>query len=159
MPAAAPPRGPQLKKALRQLGQQIQLRRKLLKVSAVAAAEASGVSRMTLNRIESGEASVTFGAYLNVISVLGLTVELSDPKNRPKPARDREDLDRIRLADYPQLKQLAWQLKDTTELSAEEALELYERNWRHVEKKKLTARERALIKALLARLARAGLLV
>lgn len=157
MPAAAPPRGSQLKKALRQLGQQLRLRRKLLKLSAVATAEAAGISRMTLSRIEGGEASVTLGAYLNVISVLGLEIGLRDPK----VAAPMTDIvpKKIRLADYPQLKKLAWQLGDTVEVSAEEALDLYERNWRHVEEKKLSSEERLFIKSLLAKLGRSGLLV
>jgi transcriptional regulator with XRE-family HTH domain len=36
---------------------------KALKVSATTAAEAAGMSRMTLHRIERGEPSVTMGAY------------------------------------------------------------------------------------------------
>ena len=43
-----------LKELLGRLGQRIRTRRKLLKISAVAASEAAGISRMTLNRIESG---------------------------------------------------------------------------------------------------------
>ncbi len=158
MPSAAPPRGTQLKKLLRQLGQQLRTRRKLLKISAVATAEAAGVSRMTLNRIESGSASVTMGAYLNVISVLGLELDLRDPKLR-SPITVSQVPDKIRLADYPQLKKVAWQLKDSTEVTAEEALDLYERNWRHVDREKLSARERRLIEGLLAKLGRSGLLV
>jgi len=157
MPAAAPPRGTQLKKILRQLGEQIRMRRKLLKISAVATAEASGISRMTLNRIEAGEASVTLGAYLNVISALGLEVELIDPKAATKTTDEVPD--KIRIADYPQLKKLAWQLKDTTELTANEALDLYERNWRHVESAKLSAKERHFIRSLLVKLGRSGLIV
>jgi transcriptional regulator with XRE-family HTH domain len=158
MPATAPPRGTQLKKILRQLGQQLRVRRKLLKVSAVATSEAAGISRMTLNRIESGEPSVTLGAYLNVISVLGLELELCDRRTRQKNSRF-ELPEKIRLSDYPQLKKLAWQLKHTTEVTAEEALDLYERNWRHVERDKLSAQERQLIEGLLAKLGRSDLLV
>jgi hypothetical protein len=47
---------------LRQLGQEIRERRKQLKLSAVATSEAAFISRMTLNRIEKGEPSVTLGA-------------------------------------------------------------------------------------------------
>lgn len=70
MPRPAPASGPKVKKLLCQLGLQIRSRRKNLKVSAVSTAEAAGISRMTLNRIERGEASVTIGAYLSVLSVL-----------------------------------------------------------------------------------------
>lgn len=78
MPAQAPPSGPKVEKALRLLGERIRERRKMLKVSAIATAEAAGVSRMTLYRVERGGASVTIGAYLNVVSVLGLELELAD---------------------------------------------------------------------------------
>jgi transcriptional regulator with XRE-family HTH domain len=161
MPARAPLSGPKLKKLLRRLGLQIRLRRKVLKVSAVAAAEAAGISRMTLHRIERGEASVTIGAYLGVISVLGLAVELADA-NLKRGARHHNDLkipDKIRPADFPQLKRLAWQLDDTTELTPQEALDLYERNWRHVDLKKMDAEERELIQGLMAALGRGRLFV
>lgn len=158
MPSSAPPRGAHLKKILRQLGQQVRTRRKLLKVSTVATAEAAGISRMTLNRIEHGEASVTLGAYLNVISVLGLELKFIDPRTNKKCSQLKLPK-KIRLADYPQLKKLAWQIKDTTEVTAEEALDLYERNWRHIDRDKLSAREQHLIEALLAKLGRSDLLV
>ena len=82
MPSPAPPSGPHLKKVLSHIGQQIRSRRKDLKVSAVATAESAGISRMTLYRIEQGEASVTIGAYLSVISVLGLKPKLVDVNQR-----------------------------------------------------------------------------
>jgi len=106
------------------LGAQIHERRKALKVSAVATAEAAGVSRMTLNRIEHGEASVTLGSYLNVISVLGLNLDLSDinSKNLALHSPDLKLPKKIKLADYPQLKRLAWQLKDTKEMTPKEVL-------------------------------------
>ena len=157
MPAQSPPLGNDQKKRLRHFGEQIRMHRKLLKLSAVATAEASGISRMTLNRIESGEASVTLGAYLNVISALGLEVELIDPKAANKATNEVPE--KIHIADYPQLKKLAWQLKDTTELTAKEALDLYERNWRHIEKAKLSANERQFIRNLLVKLGRSALLV
>jgi transcriptional regulator with XRE-family HTH domain len=158
MPAPAPPGSRHVMKVLRRLGQRIHMRRKFLKLSAVATSEAAGISRMTLNRIENGEASVTMGSYLNVISVLGLDMDLHVPEAHRKTSRF-ESTEKIRLADYPQLKRLAWQLKDTTEVTAEEALDLYERNWRHLEHDKLSARERQLIEELLARLGRSDLLV
>ena len=70
MPSPAPLSGPQIKKLLCQLGFQIRSRRKNLKISAVSTAEAARITRMTLNHLERGEASVTIGAYLSVLSVL-----------------------------------------------------------------------------------------
>lgn len=158
MSASTPPLGTLLKKTLHQLGLQILVRRKLLKVSAVATAEAAGISRMTLNRIERGEASVTMGAYLSVISVLGLDLELRDPKICQNSS-SFELPEKIRLIDFPQLRKLAWQLDATTEVTAEEALNIYERNWRHLDRDKLNAQERHLIERLLTRLGRRDILV
>ncbi len=110
MPAPAPPNSPKQKKILRDLGMRIQVRRKNLKVSAVTTAEAAGVSRMTLNRIERGESSVTIGAYLNVISALGLSLDISDASENKKALSHSayEPPKKIRVADYPQLKSLAY---------------------------------------------------
>jgi hypothetical protein len=55
---------------------------------------------------------------------------------------------RIKLADYPQLKQLAWQVHGTDELTPREALGIYQRNWRHLDESLLTQREKELIEAL-----------
>jgi transcriptional regulator with XRE-family HTH domain len=127
----------------------IQLRRKELGVPAVAVAEAAGISRVTLHRIEKGEAAVTMGAYLRVMAALGLQLlagtppEVSTVAQRPGwlPAR-------IRIADYPWLKQLAWQVHGPQELTPREALGIYERNWRHLDPKTLSANEQDLVDAL-----------
>lgn len=159
MPAQAPPSGPKLKRMLRDLGAQIHARRKSLNVSAIATAEAAGISRITLNRIEHGEPSVTLGAYINVISVLRLSLELTDPCAKTLRQSIFKLPEKIRFADYPQLKRLGWQLKGTTEVSPQEALNIYERNWRHVDVNKMDARERELIQGLLSALGRGMLLV
>lgn len=147
-----------LDKTLQELGQKIRERRKHLKVSSVLTAEAAGLSRVTLYRIEKGEPSVAMGAYLAVILSLGLKMELTNttPTNNaarlPLPSK-------IRVGDYKQLKRIAWQIKKTKELSPKDALDLYERNWRHVDTKNLDALERSLIEALLASFGREKLLV
>ncbi len=107
------------------------------------------MSRVTLHRIERGEPSVTMGSYLSVIDALGLALDLRDLKESRSKGRLRTLPRVIRPADYPQLKKLAWQLDEEQELSPAEALEMYERNWRHVEPALLVARERRLIKLLL----------
>ena len=152
----------QQKKALRELGSKLREYRKRMKISALAAAEASEISRITLYRIELGEASVTMGAYINVIHALGLKLELSNTPYAAKPLQNKPTQQipkNIRIADYRQLKKLAWQLKGTKELSAEEALNLYERNWRHIDLKNLDKREEKLIRTLLNAFGRERLLV
>ena len=60
---AKPPKAPTVAaEKLALLGQQIRAHRKSLRVSATATAEAAGMSRVTLHRIERGEPSVTMGA-------------------------------------------------------------------------------------------------
>ena len=41
-------------------------------------AEAAGLSRVTLHRIERGEPAVTIGAYLNVITALGRHLDITE---------------------------------------------------------------------------------
>ena len=160
MPARAPLPPNHVATKLADLGERIRERRKALKVSAVDAAEAAGMSRVTLHRIERGEPSVTMGAYLGAATAVGLELELVDPRKRGPRARSKPPLPpRIRLADYPQLKKLAWQLHGVATVTPEDALGLYERNWRHVDTAALDPAERALVNALARHLGRGRLLV
>jgi transcriptional regulator with XRE-family HTH domain len=151
MPATSPAIASAAAEKLALLGRRIRARRKAQRVSATAAAEAAGMSRVTLHRIEAGEPSVTMGAYLNAMAALGLEFGILEPL----PAGGGHDDDRegwiparIRLADYPQLKQLAWQVRGTEALTPSEALGIYERNWRHLDLQAMDARERNLVEAL-----------
>lgn len=155
MPATAPPIGPPDQKRLALLGERIRTARKRQKVSAVAAAEAAGISRVTLHRIERGESTVAIGAWVAVAAALGLTFDLLDPKSTAGTKLPKK----IRLDDYPQLKKLAWQLHGVEDISPPEALDLYERNWRHLERAALSGDEAALIDALARELGGGRLLV
>ncbi|MCC5861858.1 MAG: helix-turn-helix domain-containing protein [Gammaproteobacteria bacterium] len=132
--------------ALTRLGQQIRARRKAFGISAAATAEAAGVSRVTLHRIEKGEPSVSIGAWFNVAAVLDLKpgglleTKAADPKGWI-PAR-------IPLDRYPQLRALAWHVQGVDSLSPVEALAIYERNARHLEESQLSPAEQNLIEAL-----------
>jgi hypothetical protein len=77
---------------------------------------------------------VILGAYISVIFSLGLELDLVDPQRvKLGSSLAAKGLSKmIRLNDYSQLKRLAWQLKRTMEISPEEALAIYERNWRHI---------------------------
>jgi transcriptional regulator with XRE-family HTH domain len=145
MPAAAPAIPDDDRQRLIRLGEHLRLARKRQGVSAVAAAESAGISRVTLHRIERGEPGVAVGTWIAVASALGLTMELREGPASPGASQLPE---RIRIADYPQLRQLAWQLEGVEEFTPREALDLYERNWRHVDKAALSAGELALIDAL-----------
>lgn len=134
------------------LGQQIRARRKALGLSATVVAEAAGLSRVTLYRLEKGAPAVTMAAYLNVMGALGLDFNLSLPADQTvvAPAADHTGWipARVRLTDYPQLKQLAWQVHGVDELTPAEALSIYERNWRHIDLAALQPHEQQLVHAL-----------
>ena len=53
---------------LQALGEQIRGQRTALRLSATVTAEAAGVSRVTLHRIEKGEPSVALGAWGSVMA-------------------------------------------------------------------------------------------
>lgn len=142
------------------LGAAIRAHRKRLRVTATATAEAAGISRVTLHRIERGERSVAMGAYAAVASVLGLSLQLHDPLASSAGSEADGPLpDSIPLADYPQLQALAWQLNRATALTPREALDLYERNWRHVDTAAMGPHERALLNRLVRTLGGGRLLV
>lgn len=68
---------PLLKRLLAELGENIRLARLRRKFSTTIVAERAGISRNTLRSIERGDASVTFGAYANVLLCLGLEKNLA----------------------------------------------------------------------------------
>jgi transcriptional regulator with XRE-family HTH domain len=140
---------------LQVLGEQLRARRKALKVSSTAAAEAAGMSRVTLHRIERGEPSVAGGAWASAMEVLGLRLlahdtEDGDHADGPQRQTDLKEWipARVRLADYPQLKALAWQVHGTDVLSPQEALDIYERHARHLDAATMSSAEQGLLQAL-----------
>lgn len=168
MPALAPPIAETPSAQLHAIGKRIRAHREALRVSATDAAEASGMSRVTLHRIERGEPSVAMAAYMNAVAALGLELEVVNPQDRRGGRLDEGKVPLLRstrlpstihLADYPQLQRLAWQLHGVAALTPKEALNLYERNWRHIEPSAMDPRERALVEALATELAGGRLLV
>ena len=136
---------------LADIGQLIMQHRKSFKITANAAAETAGISRVTLHRIERGEPTVSMGAYLNVISALDLNLHLSaktDVANTANADSVGKLPVRISLSDYPQLKELAWHVRGVDELSLVEAHSIYERNKRFLDSENLSDSEQALIELL-----------
>jgi transcriptional regulator with XRE-family HTH domain len=131
--------------ALMVLAKQIRAKRKALGVNATALAEAAGISRVTLHRIEVGEPTVSMGAYMDVLAALGMNLgeafETRPPLKNFIPVR-------ISVEQYPQLKKLAWQLKAGADLTPLEAFGIYERNARHIDLEMLDAGEKELIEQL-----------
>ena len=150
MPKAAPLLTPLPAAQLADLGVCIRARRKALGVSATAAAEAAGVSRVTLHRIEKGEPSVTMGAWCSVMAAVGLHLQAQTPEDLAPGAADPAAWlpVRVALAEYPQLQALAWQVHGTDTLTPQEAFDIYERNARHLDQEAMTTQERALWQAL-----------
>ena len=111
------------------LGQQIRDRRKAMHISATVVAEAAGISRVTLHRIEKGKPSVTMGAYLNAMAALKMDFGIIQPEAESVslPATDQKDVIpvRIHLDEYPQLRKLAWQVHGIDALTPLEALSIY----------------------------------
>ncbi len=142
MPATSPYTSPEQQADLVRLGSRLREHRRALGVTSVACAEAAGVSRMTLHRVEAGNPSVTIGAYCNVAAALGLHLVV------PVTERPAGEQATVTVGDYPGLRSLAWQTDAGTELTEVEALNLYERGWRHLDQATLTDRERAFVQHL-----------
>lgn len=51
----------------------------------------------------------------------------------------------VTLADYPQLRLIAWNRRDEDKINEKEAFALYEAYWRHVEPGKMDDTERAFV--------------
>lgn len=158
MPTETPPLLAQGATLLSSLGTQLRARRKALRISGTATAEAAGMSRVTLHRIEKGGPSVAAGAWANLVQALGFSLALRNAAEDPaagkadgRPENLAEWIPvRVRLADYPQLKALAWQVHGIDTLTPIEALGIYERNARHLDMSAMPAAELALWQALRA---------
>lgn len=150
MQANLPPITSVARTQLQDMGRRIRARRKGLGVNATAAAESAGMSRVTWHRIEKGEPSVAAGAYANALAALGLVQKIVSPDAAVMGENVRVGWlpAVVRLADYPQLQRLTWNLPGVDTLSPRDALAIYERNWRHVDEAALDAGERALVDAL-----------
>lgn len=126
------------------LGAGLRARRKQLRVSATAAAEAAGLSRVTLHRIERGEPSVALGLVQRAAAALGLQLQLADAEGTSE-GPERASPVPLRLAELPELRRLAWQLGADAVLTPQQALALYERNWRHLDRNAMTPHEQAVL--------------
>lgn len=63
---------PKFTSLLEQMGENIKLARKRRKLTTTQVAERADIARSTLYLVEKGDASVSMGAYFNVLRVLGL---------------------------------------------------------------------------------------
>ncbi len=70
------------RQALLKLGSDIVVARKKRRISTVSMAERAFISRSTLIRIEKGDPTVSMGAYLTVLAILGLAEKVGDLADR-----------------------------------------------------------------------------
>jgi transcriptional regulator with XRE-family HTH domain len=67
-----------VRRALRKLGHDLRDARLRRRIPVAVAAERASISRVTLNKIEKGDAGVALGHYATVLFVLGRVDRLSD---------------------------------------------------------------------------------
>ena len=100
--------------------------------------------------------TVAAGAWANAMAALGMSLVALNVEDahatRPEDVNGPDLANwipvRVRLADYPQLKALAWQVHGSEALTPIEALGIYERNARHLDMAAMSSAEQALLLAL-----------
>jgi transcriptional regulator with XRE-family HTH domain len=83
---------PKHQKMLEKVGENIKLARKRRGLTTIQVSERAGIDRTTLVRIEKGDASVSLGAYFNVLRVLGLQDDFLKIANDDEFGRKLQDL-------------------------------------------------------------------
>jgi transcriptional regulator with XRE-family HTH domain len=87
---------PKYNQLLEQTGENIKLARKRRKLTTIQVSERAGIARSTLYLIEKGDASVAFGAYFNVLRVLGLQEDILKLAADDDFGRKLQDLDLLK---------------------------------------------------------------
>lgn len=75
---STPPLPLPVKRALAKIGQDIRSARLRRRITTTTMAERAFITRMTLRKVEQGNAGVALGIYATVMFVLGLTPRLAD---------------------------------------------------------------------------------
>ena len=84
---------PKFNQLLGQMGENIKLTRKRRKLTAVQVSERAAIARSTLYLVEKGDASVSLGAYFNVLRVLGLQNDFLKLADDDEFGRKLQDLE------------------------------------------------------------------
>ena len=87
---------PKYAQLLQEMGENIKLARKRRKLTAIQVAERAGIARSTLYLVEKGDASVSMGAYFNVLSVLGLQTDFLKLAADDEFGRKLQDLELLK---------------------------------------------------------------
>jgi len=132
---------------LTKLGADLKLQRKRLGVTAEIAAKASGISRVTLHRIESGSSGASIGAVHQVAKALGLELQLCNKNAHREIDLDADDVVPLKIVidRYPFLKSLCWHIPNLNVLGAREAHDIYARGVRFLKDQEVSDEELKLM--------------
>lgn len=83
---------PKNQKVLEQLGENIKLARKRRNYTQTLISERTGLSRLTIRKIENGDAKVSLGHYVSVLSVLALVDDLAKVASDDELGRKLQDI-------------------------------------------------------------------
>lgn len=83
---------PKNRKTLEQLGENIKLAYKRRGYTQTQISERSGLSRLTIRKIEKGDPKVTIGHYVAVLSVLGLVSDFAKVAADDELGRKLQDI-------------------------------------------------------------------
>ncbi len=84
---------PKHQKLMEQVGENIKLARRRRKITTTQVSERADIDRTTLYQIEKGNPKVSFGAYFNVLRVLGLEEDFLKLAADDEFGRKLQDLD------------------------------------------------------------------
>jgi len=83
---------PKNQKVLNQLGENIKLAYRRRGYSQLLISERTGLSRLTIRRIEQGDPKVSIGHYVSVLSVLGLVEDFAKIASDDELGRKLQDI-------------------------------------------------------------------
>jgi len=83
-------------KILQVLGENIKLARKRRRLTQSLIADRTGLSRLTVRKIENGEPSVSIGHYINVLAVLNLAEDFKNVALDDQLGRKLQDIELLR---------------------------------------------------------------
>lgn len=84
---------PKHQKVLAQLGENIKLARKRRNYTQSLISERTGLSRLTIRKIEAGDSTVSLGHYVAVLGVLGLVEEFAKVASDDLLGRKLQDIE------------------------------------------------------------------
>ncbi|WP_342322346.1 helix-turn-helix domain-containing protein [Kosakonia sp. BYX6] len=87
---------PRNQKVLGQLGENIKLARKRRKLTQTMLSERTGLSRITIRKIEQGDPRVSLGHYVAVLGVLGLVDDFLKVARDDELGRKLQDIELLR---------------------------------------------------------------